>query len=68
MPNPRNKHSKRRKRARRTHHGALMPTLSTCATTGEVHMRHNAYAVDGNLYHKGRMIVQGVATEAATEE
>jgi len=56
MPNPKWRHSKRRKRARRTHDHALMPTLGTCKTTGEVHM-----------FHRGQVLVPGKARAAAEE-
>ncbi len=57
MPNPKWRHSKRRKRARRTHYKAPLPTLSNCPATGETHLRHHAYLVDGNLYYRGRLLV-----------
>jgi len=57
MPNPKWRHSKRRKRARRTHDKAEMPTLSTCSTTGERHMMHRAYKVDGTLYYRGKVLI-----------
>jgi large subunit ribosomal protein L32 len=57
MPNPKWRHSKRRKRARRTHYKAPLPTLSTCPTTGEVHLRHHAYLSGGNLYYRGNLLV-----------
>jgi large subunit ribosomal protein L32 len=67
MPNPRNRHSRQRKRTRRGHDHAAMPTLSVCKTTGEVHMRHNAYKHEGNLYHKGQLIVKGKEVAAAED-
>ncbi|MBL7827332.1 MAG: 50S ribosomal protein L32 [Saprospiraceae bacterium] len=57
MPNPKWRHSKRRKRARRTHDKAEMPTIGTCKTTGEAHRLHHAYKVDGALYYRGHMLV-----------
>jgi large subunit ribosomal protein L32 len=47
-----------RKRSRRTHDKVAMPTLSTCQTTGEVHLRHRAYKHEGSLYYNGQMIVK----------
>lgn len=59
MPNPRNKHSKRRTRARRTHHKVEMPTVSKCQTTGEAHIMHHAYYDDeGNMRYKGKILVK----------
>jgi large subunit ribosomal protein L32 len=66
MPNPRNKHSRQRKRTRRGQDSAAMPTLTTCKTTGEVHMRHRAYKHEGDTYYKGNLIVKG-KTVAVTD-
>lgn len=64
MPNPRNRHSRQRKRTRRAHDGLTLPTLTNCKTTGEVHLRHRAYKHEGSLFYKGVMIVK--AKEVAT--
>ncbi len=58
MPNPRNRHSRMRKRNRRGHDKVELPTLSTCKTTGETHLRHNAYTHEGSLFHKGLMVIK----------
>lgn len=58
MPNPKKKMSTTRRDKRRTHYKATAPTLSTCSTTGETHLRHRAYQVDGALYYKGRMVIE----------
>jgi large subunit ribosomal protein L32 len=58
MPHPKRKISKTRRDKRRTHDKAALPTLSTCSTTGTVHQRHRAYYVDGNLYYKGKLVVE----------
>lgn len=68
MPNPRNRHSRQRKRNRRGQDSAAMPTLTTCKVTGEVHLRHNAYKHEGNLYHKGQLVVKGKEVAAADTE
>lgn len=57
MPNPKWRHSKRRKRARRTHYKAEPPQIATCPTTGEKHLFHHAYHVEGNLYYRGRILI-----------
>jgi large subunit ribosomal protein L32 len=59
MPNPRNRHSRMRKRSRRGQDHAALPTLTLDKQTGEVHRRHHAYKHEGNLYHKGQLIVKG---------
>jgi ribosomal protein L32 len=68
MPNPKWRHSKRRKRARRTHDKAAMPTLSTCSKTGEVHVLHQAYrTAEGDLYYRGHVLIPGSPAAAAEE-
>lgn len=59
MPHPKWKHSKRRTRARRTHYKAEIPQIATCANTGEQHLYHHAYMVDGDLYYRGQVLVPG---------
>lgn len=61
MPHPKRKISKSRRDKRRTHYKAEASTLVTCPTTGTVHMPHRAYMVDGNLFYKGKMIVENTA-------
>jgi large subunit ribosomal protein L32 len=54
MPNPKWRHSKQRKRKRRTH----------CKTTGAMHIMHHAYWHEGNMYYKGNLVIQGAAEES----
>lgn len=56
MPNPKRRHSKTRTAKRRTHQCAEMPTLSTCSTTGETHLRHRAYKVGDDLMYRGKVV------------
>jgi len=59
MPNPRNKHSKRRTRARRTHYTTPVPQIATCKETGEAHLFHHAYYDDeGNMRYKGKILIK----------
>ena len=58
MAHPKSRISKQRKRKRRTHLGVAKPQLSTCKTTGEVHMYHRAYEVDGDLYYRGKVLIK----------
>ena len=57
MAHPKRKISKTRRDKRRTHYKAVAPTLSICSTTGETHMRHRAYYVDGVLYYRGKQLI-----------
>ncbi|MCJ8208166.1 50S ribosomal protein L32 [Mucilaginibacter sp. RS28] len=61
MPNPKRKFSKSRRDKRRTHYKAEAPGLTTCKTTGAVHLPHRAYTVDGNLYYNGKLLVEKTA-------
>ncbi|MDB5136380.1 MAG: rpmF [Mucilaginibacter sp.] len=61
MPHPKRKFSKSRTAKRRTHYKAVAPTLTTCQTTGAVHLPHRAYTVDGNLYYNGKVIIENTA-------
>jgi large subunit ribosomal protein L32 len=63
MAHPKRKISKTRRDKRRTHYKASAPTLSTCTTTGPVHLRHRAYLVDGNLFYKGKLVVESNKSE-----
>jgi len=56
MAHPKRKTSKTRRDKRRTHYKATRPQLATCQTTGEVHLYHRAYYVDGALYYKGKLV------------
>jgi large subunit ribosomal protein L32 len=58
MAHPKRKISKSRRDKRRTHYKAEAPTLFTCKTTGAIHLPHRAYSVDGNLYYKGKLLVE----------
>jgi len=58
MAHPKRKTSRQRRNKRRTHIKVNAPTLSTCQTTGTVHRYHRAYYVDGNLYYKGKLVVE----------
>jgi large subunit ribosomal protein L32 len=55
-----------RKRKRRTHYKAAVPNILTCKTTGEAHLRHQAYMHEGDLYYKGQVVIKGDVEE--TEE
>jgi large subunit ribosomal protein L32 len=63
MPNPKRRFSKTRTAKRRTHQAAGTPTLSTCSTTGETHLRHRTYQVGDDLMYRGKV----VSTKSAEE-
>lgn len=58
MAHPKRKISKTRRDKRRTHDALTIPNVVTCKSTGTNHLFHKAYYVEGNLYFKGKMIVE----------
>ncbi len=63
MAHPKSRISKQRKRKRRTHKKAAVPSLMTCQETGERHMPHRAFWLDGNLYYRGQIVIKGEDAE-----
>ena len=58
MAHPKSKISKQRKRKRRTHKKLALPTVAKCPTTGEPHLYHRAYWLEGNMYYKGNIVIK----------
>ncbi|MGR3812388.1 50S ribosomal protein L32 [Jiulongibacter sp. NS-SX5] len=58
MAHPKRKISKTRRDKRRTHDNLSTKALSVDATTGEIHVRHKAHVYEGNLYYKGKLVVE----------
>jgi len=58
MAHPKRKISKQRRDKRRTHYKAVLPQVAACPTTGEPHLYHRAYWLDGKLYYKGKVIME----------
>lgn len=63
MAHPKRKISKTRRDKRRTHYKAEAPQLATCPTTNTVHVYHRAYYVDGDMYYKGKLVVENAKAE-----
>lgn len=63
MPNPRTRLSKARKRSRRTHDKVAIPQIAICQTTGEPHLYHHSYWVEGNMYYKGQLVIKSKEIE-----
>jgi len=67
MAHPKSRISKQRKRKRRTHYKASVPSITVCQTTGESHQPHRAYFDnDGNMFYNGNMLVK--APEVVIED
>ena len=58
MAHPKRKISRTRRDKRRSHIKANAPVLATCPTTGTVHVYHRAYYVDGDLFYKGKLVME----------
>ncbi len=58
MAHPKRRHSKTRSAKRRTHYKAGLPSLTTCPTTGQVHLSHRAHWHEGKLYYNGRVVLE----------
>ena len=58
MAHPKSRISKMRKRKRRTHKKAAVPTIAICKKTGEPHQYHRAYWSEGNMYYKGQIVIE----------
>ncbi len=58
MAHPKSRISKQRKRKRRTHKKATPPQIAICRNTGEAHLFHRAYEHDGNLYYRGKILIE----------
>jgi large subunit ribosomal protein L32 len=44
-----------------------MPTLTVCPVTGERHVMHRAYKIDGNLYYRGQLLIPSREAASAAE-
>ncbi|MBA4850302.1 MULTISPECIES: 50S ribosomal protein L32 [Emticicia] len=58
MAHPKRRHSTTRRDKRRTHDALSTKALAVDATTGEIHLRHRAHVFEGNLYYKGKLVVE----------
>jgi len=59
MAHPKRRHSSTRRDKRRTHDALTTKQLSVDPTTGEIHQSHRAHVHEGNLYYKGKLVVEG---------
>lgn len=64
MPNPKRRHSQQRSAKRRTHYKAVEVTLSQDKNSGEYHVSHRAYVVEGKLYYKGKLVAEKAPIKA----
>ena len=58
MAHPKRRHSTTRRDKRRSHDAIGGKQLATDPITGEVHVMHRAHVYEGNLYYKGKVIIE----------
>ncbi len=61
MAHPKRRQSSTRRDKRRTHDKLTPKAISICQTTGETHLRHKAYVVEGDLYLHGKVAIKDYA-------
>jgi len=44
------------------------PNVVTCKTTGEQHLMHHTYEVEGNVYYRGKLFIAAPQKEEAESE
>ncbi len=64
MAHPKRRHSSTRRDKRRTHDALTTKQLSVDSATGETHQAHRAHVYEGNLYYKGKVVVEGYTKTA----
>ncbi|AWL08493.1 MULTISPECIES: 50S ribosomal protein L32 [Aquirufa] len=62
MAHPKRKISTTRRDKRRSHDFSTPRQLSVDSQTGETHLFHRAHVHEGNLFYKGKMIVEGYSS------
>ncbi|UOR07338.1 50S ribosomal protein L32 [Hymenobacter aerilatus] len=65
MAHPKRRTSSAVRDKRRTHDKLTPKAVTICQTTGELHLRHKAYVVDGDLYLNGKVAIKDYAPVAS---
>ncbi|MBC6609441.1 50S ribosomal protein L32 [Hymenobacter sp. BT507] len=65
MAHPKRRTSSAVRDKRRTHDKLTPKAVTVCQTTGELHLRHKAYVVDGDLYLNGKVAIKDYAPVAS---
>ena len=65
MAHPKRRTSSATRDKRRSHHKLTPKAVTICPNTGELHLRHKAYVVDGDLYHNGQLAIKNYTSVAA---
>ena len=61
MAHPKRRISKTRRDKRRTHYKASVKQIAVDSATGEAHLYHRAFVHNGDLYYKGRVVIENYA-------
>mgnify|MGYP000856794862 CR=1 FL=1 len=62
MPHPKRKKSKSKRDKRRTNHKIILPQLTSCPLTKQIHLYHRAYWYDELLFYRGKVILKKADT------
>ncbi|WP_375418487.1 50S ribosomal protein L32 [uncultured Hymenobacter sp.] len=65
MAHPKRRTSTAVRDKRRTHYKLTPKQVTICPTTGELHLKHKAYIVEGDLYRNGVLAIKNYAKVAA---
>lgn len=65
MAHPKRRTSTAVRDKRRTHYKLTPKQVTICPNTGELHLKHKAYIVDGDLYRNGTLAIKNYAKVAA---
>lgn len=66
MAHPKRRTSTAVRDKRRTHYKLTPKQVTICPSTGELHLKHKAYLVDGDLYRNGTLAIKNYAKAATT--
>jgi large subunit ribosomal protein L32 len=58
MAHPKRRHSSTRRDTRRAHDFLTGKQLAVDSSTGEIHQYHRAHVSEGNLFYKGKLVVE----------
>ena len=65
MAHPKRRTSTATRDKRRSHDKLTPKPITLCPATGELHLRHKAYVVGGDLYHNGKLAIKGFSKKGA---
>lgn len=63
MATPKRRQSGTRRDKRRTHYKIDAPQIAIDKETGEAHLYHRAYWLDGKMYYRGKVVMEKYADQ-----